>query len=232
MMVRLMKSAVTNRSLMVVGFALVSLQAQAEDPFIAARAEALALQAKANEDLSGKCFDTVDSMPELKPIQNKIPIKISEATFEQLANQDKASEEEKPVIAMLAKVIKICSDLDFAWQTRIRPSGGTIHVAGRKILEENESSRMSSLIDLYNQKISYGEYIKQRQAANVKYIREMTAANAENDEAKENIKVLEQAQKNRMWSDIFGGMGDSIRKSQPPRAINCNPNGFGGVRCQ
>ena len=30
----------------------------------------------------------------------------------------------------------------------------------------------------------------------------------------------------------FGNIGDAIRNSRPPRAINCNPNGFGGVRCQ
>ena len=215
-----MKFAMTNKSLMVAGIAIVSILS------FPVLAEEL------TEDPSEKCFAYLNSMPELKLPDNKLPKDISEATFEQLANQDKATDQEKLLIAKRAKGIKICFDFDFDWQTRIRPSGSTIHAAGRKILEVRRANIMSSYIDLYNQKISYGEYIKQRQAANENYVRDMVAANAESDEANENIKALEQAQKHRMWADIFGGMGDSIRKSQPPRAINCNPNGFGGVRCQ
>lgn len=222
-----MKFAMTNKSLMVAGITIVSLisfPVQAEEP---------------PEDHWDKCFAYLDSMPESKQLENKIPKKLSEATFEQLANQDKATDQEKLLIAKRAKGTKICLDLDFDWQTRIRPSGSTIHAAGRKILEERRDSVMSSFIDLYNQKISYGEYIKQRQAANENYIRDMTAANGENDEAiaenkeaNENIKAMEQAQKHRMWGDIFGGMARGIQNSQPPKSITCTPNGFGGVRCQ
>lgn len=215
-----------NKSLMVAGITIVSLIA------FPVQAEEL------TEDRVDKCFANLDSMLEWKQL-GKFPEKLSEATFEQLANQDKATDQEKPLIAERAKRTKICFDLDFDWQTRIRPDGGTLYAGARKVLEVRRDSVMSSFIDLYNQKISYGEYIKQRQTANEKHNRDMVAANAENDEAnaeiyaeEENIKAVERAQKHRMWGNIFGGMERGIRNSQPPKSVTCTPNGFGGVRCQ
>lgn len=232
-----MKFAMINKSLMVAGITIVSLisfPVLAEEP-----PETPSVESPAVEDPTKKCFAYLESMPELKPLEAKIPKKLSEATFEQLAKQDRATDQEKLLIAKLAKGTKICWDLDFDWQTRIRPTGGTIHAAGRKILEVHRDNVMSSFIDLYNQKISYGEYIKQRQAATGNYNRDMDAANAksheaiaENAAAEEKISALEQAQKRQMWSNIWDGMAKGIRNSQPPRAVTCTPNGFGGVRCQ
>lgn len=201
---------------------LISFHAQAEE---------------ITQDLVDKCFANQGSLPAYKQLENKIAFR--KATFEQLANQDRATDQEKLLIAELAKEIKICLDLDFDWQTRIRPEGGTLYATARKVLEERRDSVMSSLIDLYNQKISYGEYIKQRQAIHAKAARDMAAANAENDQVnaeiyaeEENIKAVERAQKHRMWGNIFEGMARGIQNSQPPKSITCTPNGFGGVRCQ
>lgn len=203
-----MKFAMINKSLMVAGitiFSLISFPVQAEEP---------------TEDPAVKCFDYLYSMPELKHLENKITKNVSEATFEQLANQDKATDQEKLLIAKLAKGVKICSDmhLDFTVSRNV-------HATGIKILEENANSRMSSLIDLYNQKISYGEYMKQRQAAIAKFNRDMAAADAE-------IDAENAAQKGRMWGGVLDGMARGFRNSLPPRSVICTPDASGSVRCQ
>ena len=106
-------------------------------------------------------------------------------------------------------------------------------------MEDNISRSMSSWIELYNRKISYGEYIKQRQDSITKAERELVTARAERDEYNANIdasnariNAMQEAQRRRELANTFGNIGDAIRNSRPPRAINCNPNGFGGVRCQ
>lgn len=173
-------------------------------------------------------------MPDLIPIANKMSFPdISIASFEQLANSDKATDKEKPLISKYAEGIKVCSDLELT----LLPSPQ--HPKAKKREEDFANSRLKLLIDLYNQKISYGEYIKFRQEAALKSRREWEELEqeiAEQDQIENannaRINAMQEAQRRKELADAFGNMGDAIRNSRPPRAINCNPNGYGGVRCQ
>lgn len=186
------------------------------------------------EDGAEQCYKHLFAMPDLIPIANKMNIpEIITASFEQLANTDKATDIEKPLISKYAEGIKVCWDLEISLDPQPR------HPKAKKRDEDFASSRLKSLVDLYNQKISYGEYIKFRQEATLKANREWEELEqeiAEQDQIQNannaRINAMEEAQRRKALSDAFGNMGDAIRNSRPPRAINCNPNGYGGVRCQ
>ena len=88
---------------------------------------------------------------------------------------------------------------------------------------------MASLINLYNNKISYGEYIKQRQESVSKFARDIDASNEDIAEKTAQQQAAEQQENANMARAI----GESISRSLKPKpSVNCNPNGYGGVRCQ
>lgn len=188
------------------------------------------------ENAADQCYDHLIAMPALSIIATKIGLPdVTKASFEQMANQDKATSEEKPVIAKYAEGTKICHELDM----QLQPSN--LHPKARKTIEENHSSKIGLLIDLYNQKISYGEFIKQRQESASKTKRELAEVDREIDEYNRAIEAqnsraqaMQEARERQAWSDAISGglkgMSDSIQNR--PRAINCNPNGFGGVVCR
>jgi hypothetical protein len=186
------------------------------------------------EGTPDQCYAELDVIIKDYPIAYKISSpSIQKATFEQLANTDKATDYERDLIGKMAEIIKYCSDLE------VKEIPSDAYLGIRKAMEDNISRKMTSLIDLYNRKISYGEYIKQRQDSITKAERELVVARAERDEHNANvdannarINAMQEAQRRKGLADAFGNIGDAIRKSMPPRAINCNPNGFGGVRCQ
>lgn len=186
------------------------------------------------EDAADQCYAEFDVIVKDSPIANKMSLpKVLNASFEQLANTDKATDYERDLIGKMAEIIKHCSDIE------IKEIPSDIYPGIRKAMEDNISRSMSSWIELYNRKISYGEYIKQRQDSITKAERELVTARAERDEYNANIdasnariNAMQEAQRRRELANTFGNIGDAIRNSRPPRAINCNPNGFGGVRCQ
>lgn len=182
------------------------------------------------------CYDYLFALPELSPIADKLNMRslgLAEPTFEQLANVEKAIDSEKVLISKLSK------GFDFCEGVRNESIKSNTPLAVILAYENNNARRKSLLIDLYNQKITYGEYLEQRQESKKKLKREVDAVWAEIDQ--ENAKIdahnarinaMQEAQRRRELANTFGNIGDAIRNSRPPRAINCNPNGFGGVRCQ
>ena len=179
------------------------------------------------EDAADQCYDHLFAMPELIPIANKMGFPdISKTSFEQLANTDKATDNEKPLISKYAEGAKICSDLAMSLQPQ------RLHPKAKKREEDNANNRVTLLIDLYTQKISYGEFIKFRLEAIAKSRREWEELSAEINENNAREEAMQGARNNKAWADLFNGLAEGVRNSRPPSAINCNPNGFGGVRCQ
>ena len=174
-------------------------------------------------ELGDKCFDDLYALPELKPITNKMANSdVTKATFEQLANLEKATDEEKLLIVKLAKGAQTCDEVHMNEQPDLHP-------IAKKALEDIASSRMASLIDLYNNKISYGEYIKQRQVSISKFKSDMDFV--DNDIAEQNAQ--QEAAERQENANTARAIGESISRSLKPKpSINCNPNGYGGVRCQ
>jgi hypothetical protein len=185
-----------------------------------------------------KCFNDIYAHPALKPIANKIALGKAEASFEQLANSEKATDLEKPLLADFAKRMQICFDLDMKAQT------SDFDPVQKTSVEDNYIRRINSLIDLYNQKISYGEYLTQRKESIIKTERELAARQMENAEsiARENeynekLQKMEELQRKQNYLNALGaaasGMSNGIRNSMPPRAVVCSPYGLGGsIRCQ
>lgn len=178
-------------------------------------------------DAAEQCYSHLLAMPDLQPISNQMSFPdISKASFEQLANTNKATDQEKLLIAKYAEGSKICFDLDIASQP------DNLHPRVKPALNEYHSNKMSLLIDLYNQKISYGEFIKKRQEASTRINNEFEIVDREIAENNAKYESMQADQKRRALADLFQGLSNGISNSRPPRAVNCNPNGFGGIRCQ
>ena len=175
------------------------------------------------------CYDYLFALPELSPIADKLNIRslgLAEPTFEQLANAEKAIDGEKVLISKLSKGYDICEGV------RKESMLGNAPPAVIQSHEDNNARRKSSLIDLYNQKITYGEYLEQRQESRTKFKREFDVTIAGINENNAREEAMQGARNNKAWADLFNGLAEGVRNSRPPSAINCNPNGFGGVRCQ
>jgi hypothetical protein len=174
-----------------------------------------------------QCYDELFLIVKDYPISTKMSFPdVRKATFEQLANKEIATDYEKGLIGKISEIIKYCSDLE------VKSLDENLYTKSRKAIEDNINAKIASLIDLYNQKTSYGEYIRQRQDSIIRLDRELAYADAEVNTQNENIKASQDAQRRQAISDALGNISNSIRNSRPPAAINCSPNGFGGVRCQ
>jgi hypothetical protein len=172
-----------------------------------------------------QCYSHLLNMPELTPIANKMSFPdMSKASFEQLANTEKATDQEKPLISKYAEGSKICFDLDISSQP------DNLHPRVIPALNEYHSNKMSLLIDLYNQKISYGEFIKKRQEASTKINSEFELVDREIAENNANLQSMQADQKRRAWADLFQGLSNAVPKPRP--SINCSKDYFGNVTCR
>lgn len=175
-------------------------------------------------DNADQCYERLVTMPQLSPIANKMSFPdISKASFEQLANTDKATDQEKPLIAKYAEGSKICFELDMSLQPY------NLHPRAKTTLNEYQSNKISNLIDLYNQKISYGEFIKQRQEASVKFNSEMEIVDKEVAAYNSKAEADQEAQTHKNWENTFQGLSNAFKRKP---SVTCTPNGYGGMRCQ
>jgi hypothetical protein len=168
------------------------------------------------EPSSEKCLSELYSRSDLASISNKMGAN-PPATFEQLANTEKVTEEEKPLISKLAQGVIDCHAL------YVSNESGNLHPDIRKALEENNNNRMALLSDLYNQKISYGDYIKQRKLAGVKAQSEI--ARADQDIANNNATVRQMEREQREKDTAF--YIENMKRNTRPKATNCTSNRVG-----
>lgn len=181
-----------------------------------------------------QCMDTLYTRPELAPLLQKIgAADVKNASFEALINQEKASDQDKPLIAILANGSKSCWDAEKAKQTP------DMYQKSVNAFNANENNKITALADLYTQKISFGEYIKLRKESVEKAEMAYQEADAEIaeynrgvDENNEKIRDNQRAQQARGLANAFGNISNSIRNSRPAPAVNCIPNYLGGFRCQ
>lgn len=174
--------------------------------------------------IADECYKTLFSFPDLNLISTKIGLPdISKASFEQIANQDIATDEERAVIAKYAQGFKLCVDEE------LKEIPADVHKGYAIIISEDVSLRQASLIDLYNKKITYGQYIQARQRDKSLINKKFAELDAEVNANNAQIQQQQSAQKSRMWADFFGGMSKAFA---PKPSVNCVPTGFGGMRCQ
>lgn len=174
--------------------------------------------------VADECYKKLFSFSELDIIRTKVGLPdISNVSFEQMANQDSPTDEERVVIAKYAEGFKICLNEE------LKEMPSDVHEGYITLLNENMSLRQTALIDLYNRKISYGQYIQARQRDKALMDQKFAKLDAEIDATNTYNKQQQAAQKSRILSDIFGGMSKALT---PKPSVNCVPNGFGGMRCQ
>lgn len=174
--------------------------------------------------VADECYKALFSFPDLNLISTKIGLPdITKASFEQIATQDTATDEERAVIAKYAQGFKICVDEE------LKEMPADVHKGYASIISEDMGLRQTALIDLYNKKITYGQYIQARQRDKSLIDQKFAKLDAEVNANNAQIQQQQAAQKSRMWADFFGGMSKAFA---PKPSVNCVPNGFGGMRCQ
>lgn len=174
--------------------------------------------------VADECYKALFSFPDLNLISTKIGLPdIKKVSFKQIANQDMATDDERAVIAKYAQGFKICVDEE------LKEIPADVDKGYANIISEDMSQRQAALIDLYNKKISYGQYIQARQRDKSLIDQKFAKLDAEVNANNAQIQQQQAAQKSRMWADFFGGMSKAFT---PKPSVNCVPNGFGGMRCQ
>ena len=146
----------------------------------------------------------------------------SNPTFEQLANTQIPSDFDKNAIAKYADKSRTCSNLE------IEEMPKDVHPGFPEIFKESENKKQDLLIDLYNQKISYGKFLRDRQADAEAANKKLSALRDEVERNNQLIETNRKAAKSRALADFFGGMS---RAFAPAGSTNCSPNGTGGYTC-
>lgn len=187
----------------------------------------LAEEVTASKNDVEQCYDYLYSQSEIAPIKDKMNFgNIENPTFEQLANVEIATDTEKNLISKLSKGFDVCEEVRSQSKTSDIPNSIV------KVYEDNNARRKSSLIDLYNRKITYGEYLLQRQSSISIFKRDYDLTVQNINENNLRAEASQRASKNKAWANFFGSLSESIKRNQPSKPINCNPNGLGGVICR
>ncbi len=187
----------------------------------------LMLTGLAHAETAGEnCFRQLYAFPEVQSISWKLGIPdVLEVSFEQMANQEKVSESEKEVIAKIAEGYKICEKLDLESQSP------NLHEVARAALIDRESDRNNALIELYNQKITYGEYIRIRQEGVRKFEKAIQFVKDENQRITESNEARQSQANTLMMLNAARGARDAFQQQVRP-SVTCNPNFAGGVTCR
>lgn len=172
-----------------------------------------------------QCYE--DYIKEMKssPVSSQMGFGISlqEMPFEKLANTSFATDEDKPWIAKSAERSRVCNDLEIAEMPK------DVHPGFPEIFKDSGNKKQELLIELYNKKISYGEYLRERQKQVDIANNKLSKLRDEVETSNQLAKAQEKAATSRAWADFFGGMSKAF---SPKPSVNCVPNGFGGMRCQ
>ena len=111
------------------------------------------------EDPSRTCFQNLAHETRFAPIADKMAItNVRETTFAMLANESLPKPEERPVIADLIGAQQACFQDGDLWRQKNYPPQIVAIVA------ESFNTGVATAADLYNGKLSYGAFNKQRQA--------------------------------------------------------------------
>lgn len=118
--------------------------------------------------------DYLMSDSELDPIRNKLPLNdINKADFDMLANTQKATDAEKPVIRIYAMKETEC-------QTKSMRALDKFGDESYITIANGYRGVVNGLIaDLYNQQLSYGDFIRQAQKASTEVESALLNANAQ-----------------------------------------------------
>lgn len=178
----------------------------------------------AHADEVNACFDRLENDASFAPLVEKMALSDpTAATFSQLANKEKASAEEKPLIEKYATDRAVCDEM------QVRQMPNNIHPGIAPAFHKNAQNARNSLIQLFNGDVSYGEYLQARKAS-IEDLRQKISMYDEevmrhNQMAERNNESLRRMQ----WADFLGNIGNAIGGNNQ---TNCWRNSFGDVTCR
>lgn len=168
---------------------------------------------------SDRCYDDLSLFLKSSILADKFK---SNPTFEELASTQNASDEEKIVIAKYAGMSRTCNNLE------IQEMPKDVHPGFPEIFKQSENEKQRLLIDLYNKKISFGQFLVESQNQVDVSNKKLSALRDEVETNKQIAKAQQKAETSRAWSDFFGSMSRAVA---PRGSRNCSPNGTGGYIC-
>jgi len=126
-------------------------------------------------DLAGKCFDSLDSYPDLAIIKDKVGLTgVNSQTIEMLANNQKPTSVEKVALLKWGSLRQSCIQIQQDWLSKYQSSNINV------IVNIGIAESKQQLADLYAGKITYGEFAKVRQYNQNKINAEISAYQIQN----------------------------------------------------
>ncbi len=173
-------------------------------------AAALLLPTIAHAETYTDCYKSIKTMPELEPISHKagLDVPIGNVKFEVLANTEKATEDEKPIIAMLANKRQECWGL---LKSNLESKSAPESV--KSTFETSNTEQMMLMAALYGQEITYGQYVRGMQEAASK--------------GRKSLSAISSADNSRSMEQLLQGMSNAFKNVQPKPVINCSSSKLG-----
>ena len=107
---------------------------------------------------ANNCYLMLESQQLLVPIRNKVPLAGGKPSLEMLANDAKPTKAEKKAIGDWEQGLSQCNEQAKNW------GNANMNPQANQILQNNFSALRSLIADLYVGKISYGKFLKDKQA--------------------------------------------------------------------
>ncbi|WP_059420271.1 hypothetical protein [Sulfuricella sp. T08] len=160
------------------------------------------------------CINELPNRSEFSRIANKVSLGTPEQqTLEMFSDMKKPTEEEKTAIAAWVKAKAECNNLSRQWSAQIKMPAQFVTI--------NESTLSSFMIltsELYNGKLTYGEYAKAR--AELRSNTQQKLA-AETQNSQQQQSAAEEQNKNRALMYLMNQQAPTIAPIQMPKHTNC-----------
>lgn len=170
----------------------------------------LLLPITSNAESYTECYKSIRNMQELEPIAHKagLDVPIGSVTFEVLASSEKATDEDKPLIATLANKRQECWGL---LKSNLESKSAPESV--KSTFEASNTEQMNLMAALYGQEITYGQYVRGMQEAASR--------------GKKSLSAISNADNSRSMEQLLQGMSNAFKNVQPKPVINCSSSKLG-----
>jgi hypothetical protein len=114
--------------------------------------------AEAQQDPSADCFIKLATEPRFAPLTRKMTLGIPKSTFAMLADESFPSNAERKLIADWATAVQECEPVGESYRQSNYPPQLLA------LVNESKNIFLETVINLYNRKISYGQFNRRRQS--------------------------------------------------------------------
>ncbi len=179
----------------------------------------------AADDPSGRCFEALDIDARFTSLLPKVGsvAKTGAASLEALASKEKASEEDKRVISILAVARQTCADAGRQFRAQHAPPGWAA------AFDAGQQESLALFARLYAQELTYGEFNRARlEAANrTRTALNQSSAAAQQAEANERSAAVQALQTQQLIQSMQPRPAPVPVYTPPPAPIRCTSNRIG-----